>query len=462
MKIHLRTMLALVFVINAGLANAQESKSKSYTLKEAVEFAKANNATAKNAKLDELLAKKKVNEILAVGLPQINAKGEFMHYFTIPTQALPDFISPVIYANLVGYNVIPPTTPAPQPNVIPAQFGIKNNLTVSASASQLIFDGSYLMGVKASTQYVNLTKLTTKQTDIEVELNVRKAYYQLLLLDVNLTNLGSTIEMLEKTSHDLNETAKVGLMEKTDADRLKLQLSTVKLNRDRLKDARMIAYQALKLQMGATAEDSIILADNLKSIPMGETAALDLASGDYSKRIEAKILEQQKKLNEIDRNRWQFAYLPTIAAFGQVQRNTFAQETSDLGKNWYKGALMGVTMTLPVFDGLMKSSKIQQTRINEKKIENGSRMLNQVIEIERQSARTKYLRSKEQLKIQEENVNLAKDILTKTELKLKAGMGSTLELTTAQNDYITAQSAYLNSLYEILVSEAELAKAYGN
>jgi len=123
---------------------------------------------------------------------------------------------------------------------------------------------------------------------------------------------------------------------------------------------------------------------------------------------------------------------------------------------------MGVTMTLPVFDGLMKSSKIQQTRINEKKIENGSRMLNQVIEIERQSARTKYLRSKEQLKIQEENVNLAKDILTKTELKLKAGMGSTLELTTAQNDYITAQSAYLNSLYEILVSEAELAKAYGN
>jgi outer membrane protein TolC len=460
MKVKLAiTMFALVFSI---LAKSQESNIKKMNLNEALEFAKTNNATLKNSKLDELLAKKRVKEIVAAGLPQVNGKAEFMHYFTIPTTALPDFISPVVYGNLVGYGVIPATSPAPAAGIVPAQFGVKNNLTVSASASQLLFDGSYLMGLKASNQYVNLAKLGTHQSEIELELNVKKAYYQVLLIDVTMDILNSNIKYLEKTTYDLTETAKAVLMEKMDADRVRLQLSNLNLQRDRLIDGKIIAYTALKLQLGANVGDSIVLTDKINSIQSSnENLGMDLAAGDYSKRIDAQILEQQRKLNNIDKQRWQYSYLPSLAAFGQVQKNTFASEVGDVGKTWYNGALAGITLQMPIFDGLMKQSKIQQAKINDKKIENGKSILNQAIELERISAKSKYLRARQQLKIQKENVDLAKDIMEKSSLKLKEGVGSSLELTSAQNDYLNAESNYLSTLYDILVAEAELKKAIG-
>ncbi len=460
MKVKLAiTMFALVFSI---LAKSQESNIKKMNLNEALEFAKTNNATLKNSKLDELLAKKRVKEIVAAGLPQVNGKAEFMHYFTIPTTALPDFISPVVYGNLLGYGLIPATSPAPVAGIVPAQFGVKNNFTVSASASQLLFDGSYLMGLKASNQYVNLAKLGTHQSEIELELNVKKAYYQVLLIDVTMDILNSNIKYLEKTTYDLTETAKAGLMEKMDADRVRLQLSNLNLQRGRLVDGKIIAYTALKLQLGANVEDSIVLTDKINTVQASnENLGMDLAAGDYSKRIDAQILDQQRKLNNIDKQRWQYSYLPSIAAFAQVQRNTFASEIGDVGKTWYNGALAGLTLQMPIFDGLMKQSKIQQAKINDKKIENGKSILNQAIELERISAKAKYLRARQQLKIQKENVDLAKDIMEKSSLKLKEGVGSSLELTSAQNDYLNAESNYLSTLYDILVAEAELKKAIG-
>jgi outer membrane protein TolC len=453
------TLFAFAF---SFYANSQDTNIKKMNLNEALEFAKTNNQMLKNSKLDELAAKKRVNEILAAGLPQVNGKAEFMHYFTIPTTALPDFISPVVYGNLVGYGLIPATSPAPPAGIVPAQFGVKNNLTVSATASQLIFDGSYLMGLKASNQFVNLSKLSTHQSEVELELNVKKAYYQVLLIDVTMDILNSNIKYLEKTTYDLTETANAGLMEKMDADRVKLQLSNLKLQRDRLSDGKIIAYTALKLQLGAEVKDSIVLSDNLKSMQTNsEGQQMDLAAGDYSKRIDAQILEQQRKLNLIDKQRWQYSYLPSIAAFAQVQKNTFASEVGDIGKTWYNGALAGITLQMPIFDGLMKQAKIQQTKINDKKIENGKSLLNQAIEIERLNAKAKYQRAIQQLKIQEENVALAKDIMNKSNLKLKEGVGSSLELTSAQNDYLNSESNYLSTLYEILVAEAELKKAIG-
>jgi outer membrane protein TolC len=174
-----------------------------------------------------------------------------------------------------------------------------------------------------------------------------------------------------------------------------------------------------------------------------------------------QILTQQQKLNNIDKNRWQYGYLPTIAAFGTIQRNTFGNELKDVGGTWYDGALAGVSMQIPIFDGFGKMAKIQQTKINNKKIQNGKNLLQQSIEIERLNAKSKLVRSEQQLKIQEENVKLAKDILDRTTLKMKEGIGSSLELTTAQNDYLNSEASYLNSLYDLLVAKTDLQKAIG-
>ncbi len=459
MKIKLIGSMLLSLLIL--FVNAQQTEIKKMSLQDAIAFAKKNNNQLKNAKLDELIARKKVNEILAMGLPQISGKLDYMHYFTIPTTALPDFISPVVFGNLLRYGLIPGTTTPPGAAIVPAQFGVKNNLTASATASQLIFDGGFLMGVKASNSFVKLSSLVVQQSDIELEANVKKAYYQYLMVDVNMKSLENSINTLSKTAYDLTETAKAGFIDRIDADRLKLQLSNLTLQKERVSDAKAIAYYALKLQLGANLTDSILVTDALDSFKNNMSQTTQLGNGDYMRRIEMQILTQQQKLNNIDKNRWQYSYLPTIAAFGTIQKNTFGNELSDMGKTWYDGALAGVSMQIPIFDGLGKMAKIQQTKINNKKIENGKNLLQQSIEIERLNAKSKLMRSEQQLKIQEENVKLAKDILDRTTLKMKEGIGSSLELTTAQNDYLNAEAGYLNSLYDLLVAKTDLQKAIG-
>jgi len=459
MKIKLIGSMLLSFLIL--FVNAQQTELKKMSLQDAIAFAKMNNNLLKNAKLDELIARKKVNEILAMGLPQITGKIDYMHYFTIPTTALPDFISPVVFGNLLRYNLIPGTTTPPGASIVPAQFGVKNNLTASATASQLIFDGGFLMGVKASNSFVKLSSLMVQQSDIELEANVKKAYYQYLMVDVNMKSLENSINTLSKTAYDLTETAKAGFIDRIDADRLKLQLSNLSLQKDRVSDAKAIAYYALKLQLGASISDSIVLTDVLENFKNDISTNTQLGSGDYERRIEMQILTQQQKLNNIDKNRWQYGYLPNIAAFGTIQRNTFGNELKDVGGTWYDGALAGVSMQIPIFDGLGKMAKIQQTKINNKKIQNGKNLLQQSIEIERLNAKSKLVRSEQQLKIQQENVILAQDILDRTTLKMKEGIGSSLELTTAQNDYLNAQASYLNSLYDLLVAKTDLQKAIG-
>lgn len=443
--------------------NGQTTQIIKLSLGQAIETAQKNNATFLNAQLDKELAQKKVKEIMAMGLPQVSGQVQFLHNAIVPTQALPDFISPAVYGNLVRYGLVnpnDPNTPPPPVQVFGAQFGVKNNLTASITASQLLFDGGFLMGLKASKEYVNLSNLTTEQAKIELDLNVKKAYYSVLVLQVTVDMLNNNLKLLEKTSSEITAIYKVGLGEKIDADRLKLSLSNTTIERDKLTDQLAIAKQFLKLNLGVEPNDSLILTDDLTTFKTTENIN-NIANGDYSQRIEMKVLEQQKTLNNLDKKRWQYGYIPSLAAFGNYLRNTFGANFNEVGKTWYEGASIGATLSIPLFDGLKKSSLIQQSKINDRKIENGRNILKQSIEIERYSAKSKFIRAQQLYTLQNDNSTLAKDIFNRANIKYKEGLGSTLELTSAQTDLLNAESNRLRALFDLLVADAEYKKALG-
>lgn len=461
MKIKINLVLFLV-VSSVLCLNAQQSETKKISLKEAIAFAKANSPVLKNAILDHQAAQKKANEILASGLPQINGQVQFVNNIEIATSALPDFISPALYNNLIKYNLISSSTPRPSSAIFPVQFGVKNSLNASISANQLIFDGTFFLGLKAAQEFVNLSKLSRNQTAIELEINVSKSYYLVLLTEASLAMLDKNIETLEKTSHDINEMKIAGFVEKIDADRIALSLSNATIQREKLKDQYAIVQQLLKLQMGADFKDNFELTDKLDVIGNDvNDIALDINSSNYNKRIEFQILEQQKMLNNYDMKRYQVGYMPSLSAFGSVQRNTFGQEFNDVGKQWYSGAMVGVNLSVPIFDGLRKSNQIQQTKIIQQKIENGQKLLQTSIEIDRYTAKTKFARSKELVALQKKNMQLADEIYKRANLKYKEGVGSGLELSSAESELKTAQTNYLSSVYELLVSEIDLKKSLG-
>jgi outer membrane protein TolC len=460
MKSKIKLLLMLI-ITSIGIIKAQNQEVKKFTLNEAITFAKQNNVSYQNAKLDELTAQKSVNELLSNGLPQANGELSYNRNIDIPVTPLPDFITPsVIFANQ-KYFGLSPTEKYVQGQPVPVAFGQKNSATASLTIGQLLFDGTFFLGVKAAKEYVKLSSLTKRKTEIDVEADMTKAYYLVLLNEERMIQINKNIALIEKSLADLREIYKAGLTEKIDLDRLELSYSNAKISRDQMKDVTAMTYQLLKMNMGAPMADSIVLTDKLNDLSGQSSINIDIASNDYSKRVEYQMVEQGLILNKLDRKRYLTGYMPTITAFASLGRNTFGNDLSDLGNTWFPATIVGGKVSLPIFDGFRKHAQTQKASISIKKTENLKKNLENAIDIERFNSKTSYLRTKEQVLTQKQNMDLAEQIFKRAQLKLKEGVGSSTELLMAETELKNTQTNYLSTLYDLMVAQVNVKKSIG-
>lgn len=435
-------LILLLFSINAI---AQQKQIYTYSLQQAVDYAKQHNYDLRNAKLDVLQSQKKVNEVTAYGLPQINASANLINNIQIASQLVPNFV------------------PGAPEEFLEIKFGVPYTSNISIGANQLVFDGTFFLGLKASKEFVNLSKLNENRTEIETEVNVSKAYYGVLLLDANESLIKSNIQSLTKTRDDLQQLFNNGFTEKIDVDRLTLQLSNLNLQHDKIRDQSNVLRMLLKIQMGLPITDSVVLTDNLQDLFANKKVTAFENETKYDNRVEYKLLKQQYSLNQLDKKRYLVGYMPTLYAFANQQYNAFASEGNfpNLYNKFYPGTNIGLSLNLPIFDGFRKHALTQQADISITKTENNMRLFENVVDQQVYQARTNFLRTTQQLEIQQSNLKLAEEIYSKAELKYKNGVGSSLELTTSQSDLENARTNLLTTAYEFFVAEIELKKALG-
>lgn len=424
---------------------AQTAAVQSFSLKEAVEYAKKNNFTLQNSKLDVLASQKKVNEIFSYGLPQVSASANLINNTQIPVQVIPNFLQSVMGG----------------PDNLNLAFGRPFTSGITVSANQLLFDGTFFLGVKASKEFVNLSQLNFNRTSIETEVNVSKAYYMVLLLEANENMMAKNLATLQKTQSDVAQFYKNGFAEKVDLDRLTLQLSNLTVQKEKLNDQKQIATMVLKLQMGLNVADSIVLTDELEKLRAASKTEAIENKVSYANRIEYKMLQQQLSLSKLDRKRYLIGYVPSLYAFANHQENAFGDEFGALYDKFYPGTAIGLSMTVPIFDGLRKHAQTQQANISISKTENDIKNFENVINQQVYMAKANFLRTNQQLEIQRGNLKLAEEIYEKMEIKYKNGLGSSLELTASQSDLENARTNYLTTVYDYFVAEMELKKALG-
>jgi outer membrane protein len=449
MKHIISTTLLVWLALAAGAQQAQEVKKLS--LQDAVSLAKSNNVNLKNNKLEVLQAQQKVKEVLASGLPNVNAEGTFLHNIEIPTQRLPNFINAAL----------PPGSPR-GPEFIDARFGVTYSTSAKITATQLLFDGGFLMGVKASKEFVNLSKVNLERNAVQTTVDVSKAYYMVLVIQTNIKLLSANIQQLEKVSFDLEQASKNGLIDKLEFDRVSLQLSNLKLQREKLTDQEKIALMLLKLQLGVNIQDNVQLTDELESLYSKKQSIDADAKPDLTKRPEYRLMQQQIRLYELSKKRYQYGYAPSLAAFATHQQNTFGNVFSDVGATWFPGTFWGLSLNIPVFDGLRKHAQIQQEDISLKIARNNLENLESSFALQVNAAQANFKRVAQQITIQKKNLDLAQDIYNKVELKYKNGLASSLELTTSQTDLETARANYLTTVYDFFIAELELQQSLGN
>lgn len=437
---------SLILLLSTITIYAQTSGSGSaFTLSQAIDFAVQNHVSIKNAEIDEQLAKSKVKEVVGIGLPQVNASFDIKDFLEIPTSLIP--------AEFFG---------GPPGTFIGVQFGTQWNATAGVDASQLVFDGTYLVGLQATKTFLELSKKSAERTEVDVRANVSKAYFTVLVNKERLKLLYANKSMLEKLMNDTKAFYENGFAEKIDYDRATVAYNNLTVEIQKIEKFMSLSNMLLKFQMGMDQTTELVLADSLgahnvdPSVIVGEKV-------DASKRIEFSLLETQKKLNKLNLKKERFGYLPSVVLYGNVSASAMRNEFNifESGYRWFPLAVVGGRIGVPIFDGLQRHQRIQQAKLTLMKTENDQLMLAQAISLEATNAQITLRNNTATLEIQKRNLALAEDVFRVARRKYEQGVGSSLEVMNAETSYKEAQTNYFNAVFETLVSQVDYQKATG-
>ncbi|MDB5013840.1 MAG: transporter [Daejeonella sp.] len=442
----MRSFLLVSLMILGSFVRAQEApsgKTFQFNLQQCLEYAYANNDSLKNARLDIESANYRVKETIGRGLPQVDGSAAFQDFLKVPTTLLPgEFFN--------------------QPGTfVPVKFGVKYQSSAGISVSQLIFDGSYLVGLKASKTYKELSQKSFTMTKIETEIKVTKAYYQVLVNSEQLRLIDANFEQLKKQLNETKELNKQGFVEKVDLDRVRVLYNNLGTQRENIIRILALGVQLLKFQMGMSITDNLIILEKISNINLDVNQQIAIDSTAYKKRIEYSLLQTSTDLNKLNVKRLKSLYLPSLSAFGSSTYNFQADKFGDLYDRKFPTSVIGLNLKVPVFSGFQRQNQIRQAQIEVLKSENINNNVKNGLLLQQESSRIMFTNGLESLKNQKENMGLAQEVLRVSRIKYEQGVGSSIEVTQAQTALEQAENNYIQALYNALISKVDLDQAYG-
>lgn len=440
------TWIFLLVMILSNQAISQDVLK--LTLQESLNFALENNADAKNAQLETLIAKAQIIERRSEGLPQINATYDVTHNAAIPVVFVPNegaFAQPDVDSD-----------------VLPLRLGVNYSSALVIQATQMIFDGSYFVGLKAARTYKMLTEFDKEKTENDVKESVKKAYFTVLVNDRRKELVTANLNRLDTLLKETTAMYEAGFAEKIDVSRIKVQRNNIKTELDKVLAAYDISVELLKLQAGIPLEYQIELTESLVELNQQEDLNT-LIEFEGTRRVEIDQLKTNMDLVQLDLKFTSSNYIPKLDFFGTYQRNSAAQSTGLIWERdrWVTGAFIGARLNIPIFDGLMKSSQIQQKRQQLNQLKNQEFFLEENIAIEKFQAKLNLTNSIQALKVQEENRELAMEVFSMAKIKYEEGVGSNLEVVEADSALKEAETNYFSALYDALIAKVDLEKALG-
>lgn len=441
------------------------SGQTSFDLEEAISYAIENAPQLKKEAFNIADAEAQVNEYKAIGLPQVNGSIDYQHFLAIPTQIIPDFISPFVDGRLLNYSLIDDTqVPNSEGAGLPAQFGTKNVFSVGAEANMLLFDGSYLVGLKAVKLSRELAQGNKALTAYQVKNNVIKSYLGVLQAEKSQNIILDNINNLTKTHYETKIVYENGFAEKLDVERLQLSLDNLNRDFERILQLIEVTKNILKFQMSYPMDEDISLSesfDQLVDMATSKAVFLDQEMK-LENRPEFQLLNTAESLNKLNVERYKKGYYPSLRGFASysigVQRNKLFDGDES---GWFPTSVLGLAMSIPIFDGFDKRSKIQRAQIALDKVAIDKHQFEQAMSLEVTNAKIALSNANATLINTQRSVELAEKILRTTKIKFSEGIGSSIEVVQAERELYTAQANHTNAQYDLLVAVHDLEIALG-
>ena len=439
MRIYLALLASLAFL--TGQVSAQES----FTLPEAISYALKGSPTVSNALADIQDAELQIKEIKVTGLPQINGQFQYTANVIVPTQ-------------LIAASNFDPT--APEGEVVKFKFGVPWGGQAGIGVNQLIFDATWLVGLRAADTYRQLANQGLAKAKVDIAENVSKAYYSVLVAEERMKILDLNIGRLDSIIQNTKAFFKQGFVEAIDISRLEVQRNNLLTERRKVANLVELSYQLLKFQMSYDRTRPIFLKDKLEESSVKALATLRYEEVRPENRVEYQQLETQRQLTNLNIERYQKAYLPSVfftGSFGAGHSNTVFNPF----ERWFGSSALSIGVNIPIYDSGMKKVQIQRQQLSLIKLDNAMKLTKNSFELQNNQAFANMQNGLEGLDIQRRNMELANEVVRVAQLKFQQGVGSNLEITNAENDLKQAQTNYFAALYDILIAKIDLDKAQG-
>jgi outer membrane protein len=449
----------------AGIATAQNS----FTLEQCVDYALKNAISVQNAQLDEKISIAKVKEVTGLGMPQIDGTISVSH-----NQKLNRFFS--MYSDQ-SFFFPDPIAGVNNGDVVSAQnfFQLKSSGNAGITINQLIFSGSYFVGLEAAKAVKELSVKNTNQTRVEIIDAVTKAYYLVLINRELIKNFNSNIGRLDtllKNTKTLNQN---GFAESIDVDRIQVNYNNLITSRENFERSQALMLDLLKFQMNYPLTDPISIEGSIANVDPVISLSEYSAGWDYSARPDFQAIEVNRKLQTLNIKNYYAQALPSIGAFanlgystqstnvgGIFKTNTNIEDNGMVGPDkWYGYSLFGVQLSMPIFGGFQLKYKIQQEKLTLQKIDNNIKAIKSSIDIDIRNTMIAYQNAIKSMQSQKENMELSAKVARVTKIKYEQGVGSNTEVLDAENALRQSQVNYYSALYDAMSAKINLDKAYG-
>lgn len=431
-------------VLSLGLFSLGFSQ-QNISMDQALAYALENNINIKKAKIDKEIAVQKVKETIGIGLPQVKGTGNYNYFLNIPVQLLP--------AEIAG---------GPHGQFIPVKFGQKQSLSGGLSVQQLLFNGSYLVGLESVKAYRETSNLAEEKVQLSIKEAIMMAYTAVLVMDENIATLLDNQTVLAKSLHDTKQTYKQGLIEFQNVEQLEYSFSNLSNQLENLKRSRQQYLNSLKYILGMKLEEKLLLTTNLNDLlNLNKILVATEENPDVKKHIDYKLKSNEIRLSQLKLKLQKSKALPVLALGISSTYNAYSQNFTFLNsnQNYFNSSVIALQLDVPIFSGFQRKWQTEQAKLDLKKVELEKEDLEKNLKNEIFSKSIEYQNAFHSLETAQKLINLSSSIFKKEQIRFKEGLGSSFNLQNSETQLYQSQAQYYQSALQFIQSKIKLDKA---
>ncbi|HHB78741.1 MAG TPA: TolC family protein [Saprospiraceae bacterium] len=432
------------FVASVGVlfVSSLQAQEQSFSLEEAVSYALSHQNAIKTAKLKIEEANQKIIETRAMGIPQVNATFGDNYFLKKSIVLLPESFG-------MG-----------NPNFNrEVSFNQNHNISGTVTASTLLFNWTYLQGLKAAKVYKTYAEVDYQTVRRKAEDDVTNAYLPALLISESEKTIELNIKNLNVLRHETDELFKAGFVEQLDIDRIDLSLANLQVQLDNLNRTKTMALEALKLAMGYPLDQPIELTNSTDDILASIPDELLAENINYLSHPSYRSILATERLNQVNIKAQESAYYPSLTGFVNYQMQWQGDKLKDLF--YTPSSVAGFQLNIPIFSGFGTKAKVQQAKLKVLMLQNGKKDMERGLSFQVRNARIAYEKAQSNLTQRNKNLELAQKIYETTKIKYKEGVGSSLEVNQAEMSLYQAQQNIIDGKFDLLQAKIALKQALG-